>query len=96
MKHLEAFQLPSLQFWLVSQIVQAVLEFGQRVSMNSRVANRSQATVPVTLLLFRPSESAFAFLSSLIMLAPTFRRLAHLRPQLQLAFRDESATVGLI
>ena len=77
MRHLEAFQLPSLQFLLVSHIVQAVLEFGQRVSMNSRVANRSQVTVPVTLLLFGPSESPFASLHSLFVLAPTFDRLAH-------------------
>ena len=77
MKHLEASQLPSLQLRLVSQTVQAVLEFGQRVSVNSRVANRLQVTVPVTLLLFGPSESPFASLHSLFVLAPTFDRLAH-------------------
>ena len=40
MRHLEAFQLPSLQFWLISKIVRAVL-------------------------VFRLSESSFAFLPSL-------------------------------
>ena len=50
--------------------------------MNSRVTNRLQVILPVTLLLLGLSESPFAFLSSLIVLAPTFRRLAHLRPHL--------------
>ena len=75
MGHLEASPLPSLQFWLVLKIVRAVLAFHQRVSVNSRVTNQLQVTVPVTLLLFRPSESPFASLSSLFALAPTFHRL---------------------
>ena len=61
MRHLVASLLPSLKFWLVSKIVRAVLAFRQMVSMNSRVTNRLQGTVPVTLLLFRPSESPFDF-----------------------------------
>ena len=49
MRHLVASQLLSLQFWLVSKIVRSVLAFRQRVSMNSRVTNRLQVTVPATL-----------------------------------------------
>ena len=86
MGHLVASQFLFLQFWLVSKIVRAVLVSHQRVSMNWRVTNRLQVTLPVTLLLLRPSESPFALLSSLIMLAPTFRRLAHLRPHLRWPF----------
>ena len=86
MRHLVASQLTSLQFWLASKIVRAVLAFHQRLSMNSRVTNRLQITVPVTLLLFRPSGSPLAFRSSLIVLTPTFRRLAHLRPHLHWHF----------
>ena len=51
--------------------------------MNSRVTSQLQITVPVTLLLFRPSECPFAFLFSLFVLALTFRRPARLRPHLQ-------------
>ena len=69
MRRLVASQLFSLQFWLVSKIVRVVLAFHQRVKMNSRVTNRLQVTMPVTLLLFRPSASPFAFLSSLIVSA---------------------------
>ena len=54
--------------------------------MNSQVTNRFQVTMSVTLLLFRPSESLFASLPWLIMLAPTFHRLAHLRPCLHWGF----------
>ena len=64
LRHLEASQLLSLQFWLVPKIVRAVLAFHQRVSVNSRVTNQLYVTVPVTLLLFRPCETPFAFLSS--------------------------------
>ena len=54
--------------------------------MNSHVTKQLYATVPVTLLLFRPSEYPVASLSSLFVLVPTFRRLAHLRPHLHLQF----------
>ena len=50
--------------------------------MNYRVTNQQKATVSLTLLLFRPSESLFAFLFSLFVLALTFRRPARLRPPL--------------
>ena len=50
------------------------------------MTDRLQVTVPVTLLLFRPSESPFAFLSLLFVLTPTFHRLAHLRPRLHRQF----------
>ena len=50
--------------------------------MDSHVTNRLLVTVPVTLLLFRSSESPFVFQSSLMVLAPTVHRLAHLRPRL--------------
>ena len=65
MRLFEAFQLPSLQFkfffFLKKKRVRAVLAFRQ-VSMNSHVTKQLQATVPVTLLQFRPSESSFVFL----------------------------------
>ena len=48
-RHLEAFQLSSLQFWLASKSVRAVLVFRQKVSMNSHVTKQLLATVPVTL-----------------------------------------------
>ena len=86
MRHLEAFQLPSLQFWLASKSVRAVLVFRQMISMNSHVTNRLQVTMPVTLLLFRPSESSFVSLPSPCVSALTFRRLAHLHPRPQRQF----------
>ena len=46
--------------------------------MNSRATNQLQVLVPITLSLFRPSEIPFASLSSLFVLIPTFRHLAHL------------------
>ena len=39
-RHLEAFQLPSLWFWLVLQSVRAVLVFRQQVAMNSHVTKQ--------------------------------------------------------
>ena len=54
--------------------------------MNSHVTKQLSATVPVILLQFRPSESSFACLSSLTVLAPTFRRLAHLHPRVHRQF----------
>ena len=81
-RHLEAFQFPSLQFWLASKSVRAVLVFREKVSMNSYVRKHLQATVPVSLLQFRPSESSFASLPSLFVSVLTFRRLAHLHPRL--------------
>ena len=75
-RHLEALQLPSLQFWLASKSVRAVLVFRQKVSINSHVTNQLLATVPVTLLQFRPSESSFASLPSMFVSALAFRRLA--------------------
>ena len=63
-RHLEAFQLPSLSFWLVVQSARAPLVFRQQVVMNSHVTKQLFATVPVTLLQFRPSESLFASLLS--------------------------------
>ena len=81
-RHLVTSRLPSLQFWLVLKIVRAVLALHQRVSVNSRGANQQQVTVPVTLLLFRPSQSPFTSLSSFSVLAPSCHRLAHPRPPL--------------
>ena len=88
MRQLEAPHLPSLQFWLVSRTVRAVLAFHQKVFVNSRATNQLQVTVPVTLLLFRPSESPSASpsLSSLIMLSLTFHCLALPRPRLHWQF----------
>ena len=83
---LVASRPPSLRFWLVSKIVRAVLAFRKRASMNSRATNQSQVTVPITLLLFRSSAIPFASLSSLFVLSPTFRHLAHLRPHLHWHF----------
>ena len=54
--------------------------------MNPHVTHQLQLTRSVTLLLFRPSESSFAFLSSLFVLTPTFHRLAHLRHRLRRQF----------
>ena len=85
-RHLEAFQLPSLQSWLASKSVRAVLAFRQKVSMNSHVTKQLQATVPVTLLQFRPSESSFASLHSLFVSALTCRRLSHPHPCLHRQF----------
>ena len=65
MRHLVASHFPSLQFWPASKIVRVVLVLRRKVSMNSLATNPLQATVPVILLLFRPSESPFASLSSL-------------------------------
>ena len=86
MRHHEASQFPSLQFWFASKIVRVVLAFHQRVAMNSRVMTQLLVTMPVNLLLLRPSEIPFASQSSLFSLAPTFRRLAHLRPHLHWHF----------
>ena len=96
MRHLVASQLPSLQFWLVSKIVRAVLTFHQKVSLNSQVTNRLQVKVPVTLLLFRPSESPFASLSSLIGVGSDISSSRSFSSSSSLAVHDESVTVRLI
>ena len=49
--------------------------------MNSHVTNQLQITVPVTLLLFRPSESPFASLSSLFCVGSAISS-SHLSPRL--------------
>ena len=63
--------------------------------MNSHVTKQLLATVPVTLLLFRASESPFASLSSSFVSAPTFRRPARLRPHLRLQFVMDRQLSGL-
>ena len=65
MRHLVTSGLPSPQFWLVSKIVRVVLAFRRKIPVNLRVTDQPQVTMPVTLLLFRPAESLFAFLFSL-------------------------------
>ena len=62
MRHLVTSRLPSLQFWLDSKTVRVVLAFHRQVPVNSRMTDQLYVTVPVTLLLFRPSESLSAFL----------------------------------
>ena len=74
-RHREAFQLPSLKFWLVLQIIRTVFVFRHQVTMNSHVMTQLWATMTVTLLLFRPP---FASLRSLIVSALTLRHLIHL------------------
>ena len=57
-----------------------------RASRWTRMWRSSWTTMSVTLLLFRPSESPFASLSSSFVSAPKFLRPARLRPRLHRQF----------
>ena len=75
--HLETFQLPSLLFWHDSLSVRDVLVFRHQVATNFHVMEQLLATMPVTILQFRPP---FASLRSSFVSALTFRGLVHLHP----------------
>ena len=83
MRHLEAFHLPSLQFWLASKIVRAVLAFHERVpnelacdeAAKSNGARNSFAVSSVWIS-FRLSALVICVSSDVSV------RLAHLRPHL--------------
>ena len=71
--------------------------FRQKISMNSHVMKQQYATVPVTLLQFRPSESSFVSLHSLFVSALAFLHLVHLHPRLhrQLVMDQQLSDCGV-